>query len=72
MLSDYHLEKDVTGVHVLQQIRRLYGQKIPAIFVTGDTSQIEMPRKDMTLTQLLRKPVEPDTLVRTIRATMAK
>ena len=72
LLSDYHLENDVTGVHVLQQIRRLYGQEIPAIFVTGDTSQIELPRKDMTLTQLLRKPVEPDTLVRTIRATMAK
>ena len=72
VVSDYHLEKSVSGVQVLQQIRRLYGQDIPAIFVTGDTSQIEMPRLGLSSTQLLRKPVEPETLLRTIRATIAR
>lgn len=71
VVSDYHLEKDVTGTQVLEQIRRLYGRDIPAIFVTGDTSQIELPRRGEALTQLLRKPVEPEILLRAIRMAVA-
>jgi protein-histidine pros-kinase len=70
VVSDYHLESDVTGMQVLERIRRTHGSDVPAIFVTGDTSQIDLPRHGIALTQLLRKPVEPEFLIRAIRVAL--
>jgi protein-histidine pros-kinase len=70
VVSDYHLESEVTGMQVLERIRRAHGADVPAIFVTGDTSQIDLPRHGIALTQLLRKPVEPEFLIRAIRVAL--
>ena len=72
VVSDYHLDRDTTGLQVLQQVRARFGAAIPAVFVTGDTSRIELPPRDIALTEVLRKPVAPDILLSLIHKVISE
>lgn len=62
MIVDYRLGGGVKGSAVIAALREEFGPDIPAALVTGDVSQVRSGAN----TQLVAKPVAPDTLRRLV------
>jgi len=62
ILSDYHLPNNTTGIEVIQQLRKLAGQAIPALLLTGDATQSLMKVAVKAGLPMLRKPAEAHKL----------
>lgn len=62
ILADYRLRGGATGIEAIETIRRMVRRLIPALLITGDTSETwaeEALRHDVPV---LRKPVSPQSL----------
>lgn len=62
ILADYRLRAGRTGIEAIQAVRTVLGHQVPALLITGDTSDIwaeEAMRHDVPV---LRKPVNPQSL----------
>jgi CheY-like chemotaxis protein len=64
LICDYHIGSAETGVDAIAAIRKAAALEVPAILISGDTSQamLETP-KAMKRCHLLSKPVEADQLL---------
>jgi Na+/proline symporter/signal transduction histidine kinase len=61
LLVDYHLDRG-TGVAAIREIRRRFGENIPAILITADRSpHVRAAARDENIT-VLNKPVKPASL----------
>ena len=62
IIVDLHLDNDVTGLEVVEQLRGDFAHTIPAILITADyTDQEQALRKKLQI-PLLTKPVRPGKL----------
>ena len=62
VITDYRLEEGVTGVDVIRGLREHFGQRLPAIVVTGSMmSGFEREAQDDRY-HVLVKPVVPNKL----------
>lgn len=62
IIVDLHLDNDVTGLEVVEQLRGDFAQTIPAVLITADyTDQEQALRKKLQI-PLLTKPVRPGKL----------
>ena len=78
VITDYRLGDAMDGVEIVQQLRALWGSKVAAIVLTGDTAIRDLARIDATLhtsaepghnrTRLMHKPVSADLLIQTVLA----
>lgn len=66
LITDYHLGRDGTGVDLLHTLRRKSPQ-LPAIVVSGDTSQAMREIARLDALHLLSKPVDADALLQAVR-----
>ena len=64
IISDYHLLDGSTGIEAVVALRKIFAQDIPALIVTGDTSIVVEEARDLKNSILIRKPVNPDQLLR--------
>lgn len=64
IISDFHLKGDGSGLDAIAVIREHLDDLIPAIVVTGDTTPIVSKVDAIPNTSLLRKPVDPEVLIR--------
>jgi PAS domain S-box-containing protein len=64
IITDYNLLDGTTGVEAVAMMRELFDSPIPAFVVTGDTSVVVEQSKDLPNSMLIRKPVNPDQLLR--------
>jgi len=64
IITDYNLLDGSTGVEAVAAMRELFGASIPAFVVTGDTSVVVEQTKGLPNSVLIRKPVNPDQLLR--------
>jgi PAS domain S-box-containing protein len=64
IITDYNLLDGTTGVEAVAMMRELFDSPIPAFVVTGDTSVVVEQTKDLPNSMLIRKPVNPDQLLR--------
>jgi signal transduction histidine kinase/CheY-like chemotaxis protein len=62
ILSDYRLGSGVTGVEAVVTLRQFFGRPVPAILVSGDTSQEGMAEMEQSGMPILHKPVRPAKL----------
>jgi DNA-binding NtrC family response regulator len=64
LICDYHIGSAETGVDAIAAMRKAVAFEVPAILISGDTSQamLETP-KAMKRCHLLSKPVEADQLL---------
>ncbi len=62
ILADYRLDDNATGRDAVHAMRHLTESAIPAILITGDTSQQRIDQAIDEGMALLRKPVSPTTL----------
>ena len=53
-----------TGIEAVAMMRDFFDSRIPAFVVTGDTSIVVEQTKDLPNSMLIRKPVNPDQLLR--------
>jgi two-component system, sensor histidine kinase len=78
VMSDYRLGGAMDGVEIVLQLRALWGRKVAAIVLTGDTAIKDLARIDATLhtsaeprrnrTRLMHKPVSADLLIQAVLA----
>ncbi len=64
IVSDYHLADSSTGVETIAAIRNSSSDKIPALIITGDTSQAVADARNVANSVLLSKPIDPDYLLK--------
>ena len=62
IITDFRLRHEQTGRQVLQALRAHWGQDIPAIILTGDTSPQRLRDAQSTAALLLHKPVSSSQL----------
>ena len=64
IVSDFHLLDGSTGIEAVNALRKVFASAIPALIVTGDTSIVVEEAKNLENSMLIRKPVNPDQLLR--------
>ena len=62
LLVDYHLDDDVTGIDVIEELRAHANTHIPAIIVTADHTQVVREEIRDSGHALLHKPIKPAAL----------
>jgi two-component system, sensor histidine kinase len=67
LVADYHLEGDVTGLDVLQQLRSQQGRDVPAVLLSGDLqSMMRVVKSPLPKVHFLSKPVDTRALLQAI------
>jgi PAS domain S-box-containing protein len=66
LIADYHLRNGETGMEAIRGIRETSRLPIPAILVSGDTSDVNLP-SDLKDVGFLTKPVDTEELLNSIR-----
>ena len=70
ILSDYSLPKGETGHDLIQHIRQMTDSFIPAVLLTADRSYTRIAEAQQMGYCLLYKPVDADTLIKTLSDTL--
>jgi PAS domain S-box-containing protein len=64
LITDYHLEGQLTGLDVLQQVRLRHGRDVPAILLSGDLqSMLRIVKTEIPRCKFLSKPVDTKALL---------
>lgn len=71
IIADYRLRDGLTGPQAIHDIRDLYGPRIPAIVLTGDTAPERMAEAARSGFTILHKPVSPPELKRLLNQSLA-
>jgi PAS domain S-box-containing protein len=66
LITDFHLRAGVTGPHVIRAARLQFGDDLPVILVSGDTSD-RVKVTDLESTTFLTKPMDAEVLLSTVR-----
>lgn len=67
LLTDFHLPGDKTGYDVIRQVRETLGESLPAIMLSGDTSEeIEEMSHEVDVC-FVSKPIDPRRLVELVQ-----
>jgi signal transduction histidine kinase len=62
IIADYRLRHGVTGINAIERLRDIFGDHIPAMVVTGDTSPEWLQEAESTQCLVLFKPVKAEKL----------
>ena len=62
VISDYRLENEKTGIDLINDIRRIYENNIPAILITGDTASNKLKNMANSDIRVLHKPIIPSQM----------
>jgi len=66
-ITDYHLDGKLTGIDVLEQLRRQRGHDVPAILMSGDLqSMMRVVKTSIPRCRFLSKPVDTKALLSAI------
>jgi two-component system, sensor histidine kinase len=71
VIADYHLQKGETGIDVIAAIRKLAGESLAAVLVSGDTSSTLRNLGADERLRLASKPIQADELLRLIGTLLA-
>jgi len=62
ILADHRLAGEVSGITILDEIRRIAGRPVPSVVITGDTSAARMRTIESAGYPYLHKPIDPERL----------
>ena len=63
LITDFHLPGGKTGVDVIKSVRKVLGEKFPAIIISGDTSAEVSDLAHDAQVRFASKPINPADLV---------
>ena len=67
LVSDYHLDGQLTGLDILQQLRKRHGRNVPAVLLSGDLqSMMRVMKTALPNCRFLSKPVDANSLLEAI------
>jgi CheY-like chemotaxis protein len=66
LLVDYHLASPETGTDVAEEVMQWLGYTVPAILLTADLANVEVPWMPGAPLLLASKPMHPGLLVETV------
>jgi CheY-like chemotaxis protein len=72
VVSDYRLPGSRNGVECILELRRLFGDEIPAVIVTGESDLAAIRAVMPADTTLLQKPFDPPELLAPLRAAVLR
>jgi CheY-like chemotaxis protein len=72
LVTDYHLEAERTGTEVISAARKLFGDSMKAILVTGDTSSVVRELQADANLRIASKPVNSKELLSLVRSLLAE
>jgi signal transduction histidine kinase len=64
VICDYRLREQRTGVEAIAALRKLLGETLPALLITGDTAPERLREAQASGLPLMHKPVSPGKLYR--------
>ena len=67
IISDLRLRNGETGLQAIRAVQRVLGQALPALLVTGDTSEEQIQNVHDSGHLVLFKPVRPRALYAALR-----
>lgn len=70
ILSDLRLRNGLSGFEVVDRVREVLGEAVPAVILTGETAKSERDEGHRRRLAFLHKPVLPDALRRTVAAAL--
>jgi CheY-like chemotaxis protein len=70
ILSDLRLRAGLTGFEVVERVRAMLGQDIPAIILTGETGKAELAEGQRRNLTFLHKPIQAEPLKAAISKAM--
>jgi PAS domain S-box-containing protein len=62
LIVDHRLPGPLTGITLLDEVRRIVGRSVPALVVTGDTSASQVRAIEAAGIPYLHKPIDPEKL----------
>ncbi len=71
VISDYRLREQRTGLEAIAAMRKLLGDTLPALLLTGDTAPDRLRETQASGIALLHKPVSPGQLYRGLATAIA-
>jgi PAS domain S-box-containing protein len=71
LVSDYHLTDQETGPEVIAALRKMQGDDLKAVLITGDTSAAVRNLQQDARLRLARKPINADEFLSLIRELLA-
>ncbi|MFT4195538.1 ATP-binding protein [Ottowia sp.] len=71
-IVDFRLADQQNGIEATAELRQLAGRKVPTILVTGDTDPARVRAAYASGLEVMFKPVQPELLLRTLRALIAQ
>lgn len=72
IISDLGLGSDENGIDCIRQLRQHFAANLPAILITGDTSQSALVAAASADLVLLHKPIAGDILIKTLKHALSK
>lgn len=66
VISDFALSRSENGIKVIARLRARFGEQLPALLITGDTSQKALQAASRAGLTMLHKPVRPWLLRQTL------
>jgi len=63
IIADLRLRGGVDGTDVIAEVRRIYGERVPGVLLTGDTAPERVRQAVDSGYALLHKPVKPGALI---------
>ncbi len=67
IITDYGLARSESGFELLGRLRKALGREVPALVVTGDTSEVRAAEARAVSCELLRKPVDIQQMLQLLR-----
>lgn len=71
VISDFGLSKHESGITVIGKLRLRFGNQLPALLITGDTSQQTLQSANQAGLPILHKPIKPWQLRKTLCSILA-
>jgi len=62
IVTDYRLADDITGIDVIERLRVLYHENIPALLISGDTDSRLLKEVQTSGQYMLHKPIDAEQL----------
>lgn len=72
IVTDYGLAQEENGIELVKRLRKKLRKKIPAIIVTGDTTELRNREARAAGCQIIAKPVEAQYLVQSLSDLLSK
>jgi len=71
LITDFHLPGGMTGSDVIHSVRKVLGEKFPAIMISGDTSAEVSDLAHDAQVRFASKPIDPAALISLVQELLA-